>query len=202
MNRNLAGLNGGKPHQPIYKVRVCEKAGKFAVGAAGNKGSKFVEAAKGTNLFFALYGKEEVDRETGKTLRKRSYSSVPLNVAIGRLKRRLPPAPEDAGGVPPRFVLSPGDLVYVPTPEEREGGQIRQPLDRNRIYKMVSCTGSICLFIPATVSKVLVEGVEFEAKNKMQCALTGEMIKEVCVPLAVDRLGNVRLKKTGGAGDD
>ena len=59
------------------KVRVYEKADKFAVGAAGNKGSKFVEAAKGTNLFFALYGKEEVDRETGKTLRKRSYSSVP-----------------------------------------------------------------------------------------------------------------------------
>lgn len=183
-------------------MRVYERADKFAVGAAGNKGSKFVEAAKGTNLFFALYGKEEADRETGKTLRKRSYSSVPLNVSIGRLKRRLPPAPEDAGGVPPRFVLSPGDLVYVPTPEEREGGQIRQPLDGNRIYRMVSCTGNECYFVPAAVAKAIVDKVESEKQNKMGRALTGEMIKEICIPLAVDRLGNVRLKKTGGAGDD
>lgn len=194
MNRNLADLNGGKPHQPIYKVRVYEKADKFAVGERGNKGSKFVEAAKGTNLFFAIYEEEKVDKETGKVLRKRSYSSVPLNVAIDRLKRRLPPAPEDAGGAPPRFVLSPGDLVYVPAPEERVGGQIRQPLDRNRIYKMVSCTGSQCHFVPATVAKAIVDKVEFEKLNKMERALTGEMIKEVCVPLAVDRLGNVRLK--------
>lgn len=202
MNRNLADLNGGKPHQPIYKVRVYEKADKFAVGAAGNKGSKFVEAAKGTNLFFAIYEEEKVDKETGKVLRKRSYFSVPLNVAIDRLKRRLPPAPENAGGVPPRFVLSPGDLVYVPAPEERASGEVRQPLDRNKIYKMVSCTGYECHFVPAAVAKAIVDKVEFEKLNKMGRALTGEMIKEVCVPLAVDRLGNVRLKMTGGTGND
>lgn len=52
MNRSLVILNGGKPHQPIYKVRVCEPLGnKFKVGTNGNKAAKYVEAAKGTNLF-------------------------------------------------------------------------------------------------------------------------------------------------------
>ena len=50
MNKNIVALNNGKWHQPIYKVRVYEKADKFAVGQTGNKSSKFVEAAKGTNL--------------------------------------------------------------------------------------------------------------------------------------------------------
>ena len=55
MNRNLTTLNDGKYHQPIYKVRVCEPQGnKFSVGTSGNKTSKYVEAAKGTNLFFAV----------------------------------------------------------------------------------------------------------------------------------------------------
>lgn len=52
MNRNLLQLNNGKSHQPIYKVRVYEPRGnKFSVGVLGNKGTKWVEAAKGTNLF-------------------------------------------------------------------------------------------------------------------------------------------------------
>ena len=67
---------------------------------------------------------------------------------------------------------------------------------------MVSCTGSQCHFVPVAVAKAIVDKVEFEKLNKMERALTGEMIKEVCVPLAVDRLGNVRLKMAGGVGDD
>ena len=67
---------------------------------------------------------------------------------------------------------------------------------------MVSCTGYVGHFVPAAVAKAIVDKVEFEKRNKMGRALTGEMIKEVCVPLAVDRLGNVRLKMTGGTGND
>ncbi|MDE6151460.1 MAG: type II CRISPR RNA-guided endonuclease Cas9, partial [Prevotella sp.] len=39
MNRNIKELNGGTDHQHIYKVRVYEKADKFAVGQKGNKQS-------------------------------------------------------------------------------------------------------------------------------------------------------------------
>ena len=59
MNRNIKILNGGKFHQPIYKVRWYEKGEKFAVGQKGNKPQKFVEAAKGTNLFFAVFTNEQ-----------------------------------------------------------------------------------------------------------------------------------------------
>lgn len=51
MNKNIISLNNGKWHQPIYKVRTYEQAEKFTVGQTGNKSEKFVEAAKGTNLF-------------------------------------------------------------------------------------------------------------------------------------------------------
>lgn len=66
-------------HLPIFKVRVYETIGnKFSVGVKGNKKDKYVEAAKGTNLFFAIY----VD-ENGI----RSYETIPLNIVIERLKQ-------------------------------------------------------------------------------------------------------------------
>ena len=37
----------------------------------------------------------------------------------------------------------------------------------------------------------IIDKVEFSALNKMERALTGEMIKEVCIPIKVDRLGNI-----------
>lgn len=59
MNRNIIALNDGKKHQLIYKVRVYEPLGnKFNVGTTGNKGKKFVEAAKGTNLFLPFTGQK------------------------------------------------------------------------------------------------------------------------------------------------
>ena len=82
MNKNIIALNNGKPHQPILKVRTYEpKGNKFNVGATGNKKDKYVEAAKGTNLFFAIYADENG---------KRSYETIQLNIVIERLKQGLP----------------------------------------------------------------------------------------------------------------
>ena len=193
MNRDIQALNEGKEHQPICKVRWYEKADKFAVGQIGNKCKKFVEANKGTNLYFAVYEMEQVDKKTGEVVKKRGFDSIPLNVAIDRQKRGLSPAPDDTNGNPPRFVLSPNDLVYVPSPEElRNGGQIVLPLDVNRIYKMVSCTGNEAHFVPSFVSNPLIQTAELGSNNKAQRTWTGEMIKEICIPLKVDRLGNVQ----------
>ena len=187
MNRNIVELNGGKYHQPILKVRVYEKADKFAIGEKGNKSSKFVEAAKGTNLYFAVYETETQNEETGKVVMKRTYATVPLNVVIERLKQGLPPAPADANGNEPKFVLSPNDLVYVPSDKENDGGYV----DVDRLYKMVSSSGNQCFFIKGNVANAIIDKNEFSALNKMERAITGEMIKEVCIPLKVDRLGNI-----------
>ena len=192
MNKNIVMLNNGKWHQPIYKVRIYEKADKFAVGQTGNKSSKFVEAAKGTNLFFAVYETEQINQGTGEVVRKRNYATVPLNVVIDRQKRGLPSAPEDKNGNLPKFVLSPNDLVYIPTQEELETGHVVYPLDKQRIYKMVSCTGNQCFFIQSYVANAIVDKCEYSVMNKMERAITGEMIKEICFLVRVDRLGNLK----------
>ena len=191
MNRNIVSLNNGKQHQPIYKVRVYEKAEKYAVGKRGSKATKFVEAAKGTNLFFAVYETEETDKATGLPVKKRSYATIPLYEAVKRAKAGLPIAPENANGDKPAFVLSPNDLVYLPTKEEIDKGTISRPLDKSRIYKMVSSSGYQCFFIRYEVANSIVDKFEFSALNKMERAITGEMIKETCVPIKVDRIGNI-----------
>lgn len=183
MNKDIVSLNDGKFHQPIIKVRCYEEASKFCVGETGNKTKKFVEAAKGTNLFFAVYS-----NDSGK----RSFDSIPLNIAIIREKNGESPVPQvNDLGQSLLFSLSPNDLVYLPTADEIERGKIDHPIANDRIYKMVSCTGRNCFFIPANVSKCIVDKVEFSPLNKMERAVTGEMIKDICVPIKVNRIGTV-----------
>lgn len=182
MNKNLTALNDGKYHQPIYKVRVCEPQGnKFSVGTSGNKTSKYVEAAKGTNLFFAVYQTEDG---------KRSYETIPLNVVIEREKLGWTPVPENNNnGDKLLFWLSPNDLVYVPTADELNNGMRLDNMDKGRIYKMISCSGPQCFFIPQNVSNAIIPVIELGANNKAEKSWNNEMIKVVCVPIRVDRLG-------------
>lgn len=210
MNKNIIELNDGKWHQPIYKVRVYEKADKFAVGQNGNKSTKYVEAAKGTNLFFAVYETEQEDQSTGEVIKKRSYATIPLNIVIDRQKHGLPPAPEDENGNPPKFVLSPNDLVYVPTEEEIQNGKLSSTLNPRQIYKLVDSSDSTANFVPQSSANILFSLPKEIAKTfcqgenliqneyglgspqaKNQRAITGEMIKEICIPIQVDRLGNI-----------
>lgn len=182
MNSNIIALNGGKNHKPIYKVRKYEKADKFPVGEKGNKSMKYVEAAKGTNLFFAVY----------KSRDGRSFETVPLNKVIDSLKQGHKAVPEfNSAGEQLLFCLSPNDLVYLPTAEDVERGIVSLPLDRKRIYKMVSCTGNECHFIPVSIASPILQTSELGSNNKSQRAWSGEMIKETCIPLKVDRLGNI-----------
>ena len=200
MNRNIVDLNHGKYHQPILKVRVFEKADKFAVGQTGNKSSKFVEAAKGTNLFFAIFGIEKPNKGTGVTETVRSYLTIPLNVMIdcqkmfgkdwrNNIETYLKENNLVANEVKLLFIISPNDLVYLPTKEQLTKGI--KDIDKARIYKMVSSSGNQCFFIDEKVAKTIVDKMEFSSLNKMERAVTGEMIKETCIPIKVDRLGNI-----------
>ena len=200
MNRNIVALNKGKFHQPIQKVRVYEKAEKFAVGQTGNKFTKFVEAAKGTNLFFSIFGTEKENKETGETETVRSYLTIPLNVMIDCQKKYgsqwrncieiyLQEQQLVTSDAKLLFILSPNDLVYLPTKEEIRNGI--STIDRKRIYKFVSCTGNEGHFIPEIIATPIVQTTELGSNNKAQKAWTGEMIKETCLPIKVDKLGNI-----------
>ncbi len=191
MNNDIEMLNQGRKHQPIRNVRLYEKANKFAVGNKGNKSTKFVEAAKGTNLFFAVYEHTELNKKTAEFITKRTFDSIPLNKAIEQQKQGLPVAPSEMDGDKLLFVLSPNDLVYVPTEQERREGITPTTLDRSRIYKMVSCQGNRCYFIPYAIATTIVNGLEFNALNKIEISITGENIKDVCLPIHINRIGNI-----------
>lgn len=195
LNECITELNGGKKHQPIYRVRVYEEGSKFNVGYSGNKADKFVEAAKGTNLFFAIYWNEEKQ--------KREYETIPLNVVIEHQKQvaHLPkeertPVPLNNGKGQFLFSLSPNDLVYVPTEEEIENTSlVKFNLLTNdqvsRVYKSISSSGTQCFFVQEHVANTIVNKMEFSALNKMEKSIDDIMIKDVCWKLNIDRLGNI-----------
>ena len=200
MNKNIVALNNGKFHQPITKVRIYEKADKFAVGEKGNKSKKFVEAAKGTNLYFAIYTIEKEDKKTGKTETIRTYATVPLNMVIDCQKKAgkewknlLDSTLKECNYIDKNasllFILSPNDLVYLPTEDEIRTNIFN--INKDRIYKMVSCTGNEAHFVPEIIAFPLIQTTELGSNNKAQRAWSGEMIKEICIPIKVDRLGNI-----------
>lgn len=200
MNHNITALNDGKYHQPIFKVRVYEKADKFPVGQKGNKNHKFVEAAKGTNLFFAVFVNEKESKETGEKECARSYLTIPLNIMIDCQKKfgslweinietYLKENKLVADEVKLLFILSPNDLVYLPTKEEVKNG-IKE-IDMKRIYKIVSSTGNRLYAILSNTAKCIVDKLEYTQLNKTEFNDEKESIKEICVPLKVDRLGNI-----------
>ena len=89
------------------------------------------------------------------------------------------------------FVLSPGDLVYVPTEEELCNNTINLPLDIRRTYKFVSSQDDAVFFVPSSFATSVVDKNEFTTLNKQQRGINDEMIKETCIPVKVDRLGHL-----------
>lgn len=188
-------------HHPIFKVRIYESMGKkFRLGSKGNRVSKYVEAAKGTNLFFVVY--EHI--ESGKRLFT-DESSLALKNVIELKKHGLPIAEEKPGYR--WFTLSPGDLVYVPDCDEN-GNVIEDvsiinwekvdPEVSAKIYKVMSFTGRQAFFLPHRVSSLIRDKVEFESLNKVERA-NNVTIKNVCIKLQSDRLGRIKPASYGSA---
>ena len=105
------------------------------------------------------------------------------------------------------FILSPNDLVYLPTKEDlKEGITV---VDKTRIYKFIDSSGTTANFIPQRSAKIIFSiptkkqkemGSDYviqdeygvgSPQSKNQKAITGELVKETCIPLKVDRLGNI-----------
>jgi len=211
LNEHIAEFNGGRRHQPILNVRVTEKMGeKFQVGETGSKSRKYAEAQSGTNLFFAIY-----ESEGGK----RTYATIPLNIAVERIKQGLGPVPEkDEIGCTLKFFLSPNDLVYVPTEDEMLHKNIEiESLDKERIYKFIDSSVTTANFVPHRSASLLYalpkdEAVSFcktdkivqneygigspQSKNQKSIS-NGKntadiyIIKSVCWKLEVNRLGQI-----------
>ena len=206
LNKNISQYNKGKFHQPIFKVRIYEKGkGRFVLGENGNKKSKYVQGSP--NLFYAIYW--------GSQNQKRSFETIPLNIVIERQKHGLSSVPEtNENGdnlCTECSFLSPNDLVYVPTIEEiannatTDFGNLTSE-QRKRIYN-VNDFSSACYFTPNPIAKSIAPkevDLSFDKeKNKLSgsfdtktASIEGKQIKDICIKLKVDRLGNISpLKK-------
>ncbi|QTE23916.1 type II CRISPR RNA-guided endonuclease Cas9 [Polaribacter cellanae] len=195
LNKNIKELNGGKNHHPIYKVRLYEEGSKFSIGETGAKSKKFVEAAKGTNLFYAVYYNE--------SKKKRVFETIPLNDVIAHQKqtanlpksKRLPIQPDFTKGNF-LFTLSPNDLVFLPNDEELNNKALvnfnnLSNEQVSRIYKIVSFTGGRLYGIPNNIAKPIQNKFEFTSLNKLESDLDKRSIREICVKLKIDRVGNI-----------
>jgi len=190
-------LFNSKRRIPVYKLPIAESGEKrFVLGSnIGNK-HKWVEAAEGTNLFFAIYADANG---------KRSYETIPLNVVIenqkqGALNKEKPEncsvPKQNEKGERLLFSLSPNDLVYLPIEEEKENAELVNFNKLNkgqvkRIYKFVSSSGNQAFFIKNTVATSIVNKMEFSALNKMEKSIDEIMIKSVCWKLEVNRIGEI-----------
>lgn len=192
LNQNIRYYNDGKDHKPIKKVRIFEQGSKFSLGETGTKSKKYVEAAKGTNLFFGIYMDDHG---------KRSYDTIPLNIVIERQKLGMPSVPEmNEKGHRLLFALSPNDLVYVNDVEEDFNPT---NIDVTKIYKMEKFSGVESYFIRHDIAYLIkhydakTRVGELESQNKLQTTMCKERIKvsEFCIKLKIDRLGNITFIK-------
>ena len=181
---------------PVFKLPIAENGDKrFSLGNKVGSKYKWMEAAEGTNLFFAIY-----KDETGK----RNYETIPLNIVIENQKQGASQniKPQNCS-VPNKnekgdsllFHLSPNDLVYVPTNEEVENNNLVEfkkltKEQQNRIMKFVSCTGTEGHFVPYYYSAPIIKN-EIGTNNKSEKTFDGIQVKSVCWKIKINRLGSI-----------
>lgn len=209
LNSNILEFNKGKWHQPIYKARFFEVASRFQLGETGNKKKKYVQTADGTNLFYAIYWDEEKQ--------KRVFETIPLNEVIEHQKWRASLSKSEQAKthtIPIKsergkflFYLSPYDLVYIPSEEERDN--IKQidftNLTEEKIKRIfvVNDFSSTCYFTPIHIAKKIIpKEVDLnldKSKNKLTgsfdtktASFEGKQIKDLCIKLIVNRIGSIK----------
>ncbi len=212
LNSNIKQFNNGKPHKPIYKVRLFEKgSGRFALGHKGINSKKYAQGSP--NLYFNIYENEDgqyyetvpldkviVHQKDAAKLPKESRTSAPIsNIATNRGKEV---------SVDYKMTLSPLDLVYIPTEDELD---IINTIDFSnlsksqlqRVYNVNDFSGVTCYFTPNSLSKsICPKEVDMKFDEKKQkttgsfdsktASFEGISIKERCIKLKVDRLGNIK----------
>jgi CRISPR-associated endonuclease Csn1 len=177
-------------------------------------GKQVFETGTGGNVYFVIQENEETKDRNYYSVPLFSTDDVKGTEQYGTINRLLhnePIADEKAGHQ--NIILKVGDLVYVSTPDEIEhykenninwvddinwNGKDRKRVFE-RIYKMVSCGKTTCEFVPHNIAtpilpydrKSKTKG-EIGWNNKSEITFDGETtIKDVCIPIEVDRLGNI-----------
>lgn len=215
LNENIVELNGGKRHQPIYKVRMKDAMGKrfFTVSEEilDAKNKKYAATADGSNAFCGIY-QNEMDRK---------YYVPTLRESVASLKDGYEPCPQTHPEDPDYkllFVLNPSDLVYVPTKEEIEDDSLIDwnSLSKERIYKFrdgsINSKGVVQYnFMPSNWAGMIFKDnkdigeiplskggylkgevtITSDKDKSQNDLLDGMQIRAVCWKIKIDRLGNI-----------
>lgn len=208
---NIENFNNGKPHKPIYKVRLFEKgSGRFALGYKGTNSKKYAQGSP--NLYFNIYENEDgqyyetvsldkviVHQKDAAKLPKESRTSVPISNTANNRSKEV--------SVNYKMTLSPLDVVYIPTEDELDNINASNfnNLNKNqlqRVYNVNDFSGVTCYFTPNSFSKsICPKEIDMKYDERKQkttgsfdsktASLEGISIKERCIKLKVDRLGNI-----------
>lgn len=160
LNANILKLNGGKSHKPIFKVQMAQVVGNmFPVSENINspKSKRYVSTKEGSNMFCAIYQSDDSTKiivptfkETIEYLRKNDTNLFPDEIVLNNLEFKR------------KIILSPLDMVYVPSEEEIEMPQLVDFTNlsieqKNRIYKFVDGNSNeVMNFIPYYISNPIV----------------------------------------------
>lgn len=180
---------------PVYRLPIAESGtGRFQVGTNAGTSHKWVEADKGTNLYFTIYRDEENNSK---------FISIPLNEVIQNLKDGLLPVPEryidDKNNKEYQLTqfLSPNDLVYIPTEDEVENST---DIDLNnltkeqvnRLYNVNDFSGYTIYFTPNHFAKnIAPKELDTSFDSKLSKSIEGVVIKENFWKLEINRLGKI-----------
>jgi CRISPR-associated endonuclease Csn1 len=161
----------------------------------------FYETDKGANVYFVMY-------ENELTKERNDFVSISAHKAIERIIKGQPIA-EDREGYK-KIILSPGDLVYVPTQNEIEeikknNLSISELLSsktlkeiNSRIYQVKKFSGNRCYYLNSCISSLIlpynpaIKSGEFGSQNYQEFTDDKIKIADICIKLQVNRLGQLK----------
>ncbi len=205
LNKNIKYLNNGKPHQPIYKVKMYEVGSRFPLSdnPESPKHKKYVEAADGTNLYFVVYWDKKIKKRDFETISLKSVIAHQKTEAhLPKKQRTTIPINEEKGEF--LFYISPNDLVYVPDDNENINMIDWDNLNSEqitRIFKVNDFSDKTIYFTPVHVAKsISPKEIDLRiSKNKIigsydikTAVYNSKPIKESMIKLQTDRLGNIK----------
>ena len=190
-------------HLPIKKVRVFTKGEKFNLSNKALKSHKFYNVDDGKNLHYVIY--------TNGNDTKRNFLVVELQVSVECqkkygsqwrehleefLKNYQKDTEKNQPGLLPedctiKYILSAGDIVYMPSSEEYSNPYDIHP---SNLFRVRSFDDGHFYCIPINVANIILDKKEFGSPNKTQKDDSNRMIRDHCVPIQIDRLGNIIFK--------
>jgi CRISPR-associated endonuclease Csn1 len=191
----LAKKNNGMPITTVTKMD-----GKLTDKDLDNLfGNKYMEPDAGSIAYFIIY-------ENEKTKDRSEMFSLSTHKVLERIRNGMPIAEKREGYR--TIILSPNDLVYVPTEAEWERIKAGETnvIDWNnkkiigqRVYRMVKSTGKQCYFIRANISRLIIpydasrKIGELESQNCSEYTMDERIVIKQCgIKIEVDRLGNIK----------